>query len=112
MLTGSAVLGMLSRSQARNASTGRHGGRVLHVQPRQQRRNRFRLRRPLLDDVDDPGTRGSMSLLTCAPSQACDARPVAMSSAAMRIALSTGMAKPRPCDSSVRSTWSPLFACR
>ena len=38
----------------------------------------------------------STSLLTCTPSEACEALPVLISSSAIRLAWSTGIAKPRP----------------
>ena len=43
------------------------------MQPPQQRANRFRLRRPLLDDVDDPGTpRSDVAAHLCAqPGMRC-----------------------------------------
>lgn len=43
------------------------------MQPRQQRRNRFSLRRPLLDDVDDAGTpRSDVAAHLCAqPGMRC-----------------------------------------
>lgn len=39
-----------------------------------------------------------LSLVTCTPSEACDALPVAISSSAIRLAWSTGIAKPSPIE--------------
>lgn len=39
-----------------------------------------------------------MSVVTCTPSEACDALPVLINSSAMRLAWSTGIAKPRPME--------------
>ncbi|COX94062.1 Uncharacterised protein [Mycobacterium tuberculosis] len=40
----------------------------------------------------------SLSLVTCTPREACDALPVLINSSAMRLAWSTGIAKPRPIE--------------